>query len=277
MSNNNKDFKTAIEFLRAKHFWGISWSKEEVFVAIEDSILFLSKENTVTQLVSDVEFRDIHQILFVDGFLYVTNTKNNTINRIDLFDEKIKKIDWICDNVKIGEKIGNHVNSIYCHDNHFYVCFHNWGLRPAEIRKYDKNFDLCEIYKGIGFQNHNIHIENNTLYSLNSQGKNLIKLDLKTKRVKFKKIDTCLYGIPESCSYGRGLARTENNFFIGLSKEAVRDKRNDLAWIIALDNNLNYVDKLCLPEECQLKDIRVISEPDYAHNGIPFPIKGILF
>jgi len=42
--------------------------------------------------------------------------------------------------------------------------------------------------------------------------------------------------------------------------------------LLCHDNDLTYLERVCIPVPSEINDIRVISEVDYAHNGLQFPL-----
>lgn len=70
----------------------------------------------------------------------------------------------------------------------------------------------------------------------------------------------------------RGLAKGAHGFYIGLSAEGTRHQRHGgmPGKLIATDDEFNITDTLDLDGAGQVNEVRLLSELDAAHNGVPF-------
>jgi len=239
-------------------FFGITWNKECIFLSRFDSIICIDQNNEI-KIYKDKTWADLHQIYCLEDKLYVCNTSLGTIEILQIVGENLKKT-----GIKKIENVA-HLNSIYFKDDYFYLCDHN-KQNPSYILKCNKNFDIIDKYENIGFENHNICIMDDFLYTLSSKKGELVKINLTDK--KKEKINISF----NDKSYAKGLAYNNKYFLIGLNQqEPDRDKRTYKSCIVIYDNNLEFVKQIELPELHQIKSIKFFKN-GLCHNGLDFPI-----
>ena len=83
-----------------------------------------------------------------------------------------------------------------------------------------------------------------------------------------------LPGIVKYQHYLRGLARTDGLWLIGVSQAASReDRQYGPSSVLVLDDDFKEVYRINLDQRFgQLMEIRLLSSPDYAHNGVRCPL-----
>lgn len=258
-----------------KAFYGITWTKYHLFLAELEYIL---KFDSSFNIVDRISFTDkklhknfqhagTHQITQHDNKIYTANTNHNLIRVID------SETSEILDSSSCGYKSGedyNHFNSVYHKDEHMYVCAHNHKF-PSFILKMDKEFNVLRKYFDIGTRNHNIYLEDGYIYTLDSLGMCFRRIKEDTEEVK-------IINIKELTDQGqiflRGLARTEEHFFIGITtKESIRkDREKNPSWVLCLNNDFDVVGVMRLPKNTQIQEIRLLKD-DLAHNNpYEFPL-----
>jgi catechol 2,3-dioxygenase-like lactoylglutathione lyase family enzyme len=118
-----------------------------------------SGEKTIKKV--EVAFKGLdngcHQIDFVDDKLFVVDTYNHRVLRLN----SAFKID--AEYYPHGHQLpraaygGPHVNSIYYHDQHFWLIYHNGSLlKRSELVKLDDNFNVIQKWTLNARQAHNI-------------------------------------------------------------------------------------------------------------------------
>ena len=172
--------------------FGITQSEDKIFIASNQNIASFDK-NTLEpiELVSDSGVPNTHQILYRDGYIYRTNTSNDTISRIDITDNteihfSFKQMDRISQIEKIGaaESDDRHINSLLIHDESLYVILHNRSVTNSELFKISLDFSSYELIAKLGYSHHEIVIVGRALYSLASATGDLLELDLDTLEIK---------------------------------------------------------------------------------------------
>jgi len=257
---------TKEECLVPQDFFGVTWSKEYIFLSKNDSIICIDKNNEI-RIFLNKEWKDIHQLYYLRDRLFVCNIDFNTIEVLGVENGNLYKI--------YTQKIENvnHMNSIYFKDNYFYLCVHN-RKDPSYILKCNSKFEIIDKYENIGFENHNIIIEKNFLYTLNSKEGKLVKINLLNKQKESFNISI------DEKSYAKGMAKNKDYFLIGLNQqEPDKDKRKYKSCVVIFDNDVNFVKSIEMPELHQTKVVKFLNG-GMCHNGIDFPIemwkKGII-
>ncbi len=260
---------------RYHDFYGITW--DEKFICITERtlrhaeiLIFNGELKLEVKGLLTIEIFDAHQIFYKNNKLYVTNPRKNEIVIKEENDEGklvCRAVSW-----KEPEDTYLHLNSIWCDGQRFYVVEHRKKKQPKRIKILDLDFNpLGEIdispespqsvqLRGL----HNIYIESSFLYTCSPEG--LLQVDLLAKNSKN------VVRSPKGL-YMRGLARTKDYFFLGLSEMKGRGERDggDSA-VLVVDNQFKLVAKLFLRDTGGLHDIRAVDSLDLAHNGIKCPI-----
>lgn len=238
--------------------YGITWD--------EKSRLYLGSNRLgaggVDQWTSDFRnvieigrpIHDIHQILWRDGMLYVTNTAENTL---DIFGkEEIERHSWAEQDDDI------HLNSVWVDNGLIWVVEHRRGVMPARIRAFDEDWNLVRTEKFFKLPTdcnwglHNIYVENDILYTLS------------TTLFLMRNLETGKESRIEFGGYLRGLARGDNFWLVGKSRLAKRQNRNSgNGSVLVLDNKFEIVDEIMLPDCGQVQEVRLLNG-DRAHNDL---------
>jgi len=246
-------------------FYGVTWNKDFLYVSKKGSILKIDEDFCVEELYKIDMKRDvIHQIVCYDDKIYITNTEYGAVDIFDLKTRNSKKIE-LCPEKKNGS---DHFNSIFKRDEFFYTYHHNRS-NPSFARKYDKDFSLIDEYLSVGSQGHNVYVEDNIMYSLDSRHSRINIYDT----IKKKMVGPIVVNFNGGSYFLRGFAKTKDNFYIGSTTHTSsggKDRDTSPGWIVRYDNSMKYVDFFEYSRKGQIREIRVISEIDYAHNNIGF-------
>jgi len=209
-----------------------------------------------------------HQITCApDGRIVCTNTGRNCVTVIDLvrpsyFQEaRISENRW--DRISPGQQDGDHLNSVFFHGDRLYVIAHrfNRGSCLAEFSYPDLAL-LSTRPCGDRRQLHNIWVTDEMqMIACDSAAGALIELN--TDRVLWTS------GLP---IYLRGLAATETIVILGESGRTKRDlRRTSVSGLWVLDRQTwKALDYLCLGPYGAVNEVRILDEPDLAHNASPF-------
>lgn len=242
------------------NYYGVSWSEDSIFFSTPKKIYKKSKEGLVCREVSGCN--DFHQILYSDNIVYGTITNTNELCLLD--GESLD----VVDRLDLSSFGNHHLNSVYFYNNEIYVCFHNDG--PSEIIKISSDGREIERFLGVGSKNHNIYIEDGMLYTINSAFGRFCMYDLKRK----KEVKSSMLAVPgySSHKFGRGLGRFGDYFIVGANDMGSREDREcGLSHFVMFDRDLNVVDCRKTNVRSQVKDLRIVSEIDLAHNNVAFP------
>lgn len=251
--------------LGTAHYDGITWDEDNIFVSATIDTKYLirlfSKSFEPVGILDDGDLHETHQIFWLDGKLYCTNTG---LNRIEVWDGKEwADYAWIRSTCDI-----DHINGIWSDGDRLYVSeFGNRGeaKKPSAIKTFDKEFRmLSDVAIGRGI--HNVYLENDCLYTFQSWIPRIVRYSLQDNSMSFFNLNNVKDGLI------RGLARTKDYWYVGVSRwETERDKRHvGDAVVLRLDNKFEEIDRIILPDFGPVCDIRVIDELDLAHNGIEF-------
>jgi hypothetical protein len=259
-------------------YYGITWDEERLYLVARGA----PPERV---LVFDRDFRPLdpppfkmggepHQCLWLDGTLYVTDTTNN---RVLSWDGKCIETVFFVD--APYKKEPEHLNSIWSDGDLIYVLAHRKERRPKRVYVLDREFALLDILPmdfhclAAGAMSnglHNVYVENGRLYTLGPSV--VLALDLVKGKTDVKQLPT----VEPFKHYLRGLARTEELFYIGVSNVAARPGRDYGSARILIQERMNsnrLAGEIVLDERCgQVLEIRALDEPDLAHNGVTCPL-----
>jgi hypothetical protein len=265
-----------IHLIRQGACYGLTWNESEIFVFQRGHpkhrtlIWCFNKQLQHVRDISAFSVARVHQAWYdpPTDRVYITNTD---YNRIEIWDQTTG--DFGSFNYTGTEKNLNHLNTIYRHGNFLYICEHN-GKREykTRIKKINENFEVVDSYE-IGNEGHDIYIENNLLYSCMSLDRTLVIYDMDTHNI----IEEKEFHLPyrNFRDYPRGLAVGKDYMVIGHSCWGTPlERKDDRAGYITIINkkSLEIVDTIRLPRVNQIFSIRLMSELDQAHNGIPFGV-----
>jgi hypothetical protein len=242
----------------------------------------------IRQLAGGKYLKNAHQILYTGGKLYVCNTAADYIEMFDGSKAPVRVAGEGCTGPL------PYLNSIWYDRNAelFYLAEHRQYNPPPRVSIYDRawnkvetiilDFDLSwgdEIGGVIGYGIHNVYVEDNRLWTLCARGV-MAYMGLDSRLLAFYSPQKRLHLTPHQVmveDFGerlllRGLARTSNFWYIGVSGLKVRAERetgNGEVWM--LDSDLEIVDTIYLEGIGQIYDVRVLDERDYAHNELLYP------
>lgn len=261
VDTNNQEITDPFPEFLAKTFspYGISWNQDYLFVALrphgglgfERIGVFDKQFNFVKEIVKDkMKFSDLHQILFYDGKLWVCSPGRNQITIVDP-DTGSYEI-WLPNSdmetvVKDGRppRDYNHFNSIWIKGDRLYLVAHNFE-RPAEIWEF--TYPQRELVKktSVGKCAHNVFVDGGKITTLNSK---------------------------DNEYYKRGLARSKYYEFTGSSSyiENREERQKSLQGSVQVINRkdgLSVVEKEIPINKGEVYEIRLLNEPDLAHNEI---------
>jgi len=260
-------------------FYGITWSPEEIYVVAGPDVLTFDKDFNPTGKLPFHDLWGAHQCYWWDGKVYVFQSPTNEIFVWD--GKEVTTLPYPYFKKGIEDP---HLNSMWCDDNFFYVAEHWQQELPKIIRVFDLDWnpvttvEIEEEAFGEGGHSgiHNVYWEGGYIITL---GPGVIICARSQDLTVGIGVDVRGYeGLPNLTftSYLRGLARTNSNFYVGVSQLAGRDQRHlgGDAMVLKLDDSLGLEDVILLKDTGQLCDIRCIDPLDHAHNRVPCPYKG---
>jgi len=167
--------------------FGIAQSEDHIFIASNTNIVrFNNKTFEPIDLVCNTGVINTHQIAYCQGYLYRTNTSNDTISRINLnsleethFSFKdMSIIDSLDKPINHSDNDNHHINSLLIHEDQIYVMAHNNNVRESEVFRLTLDFKEIHSVAKLGRCHHEIIIDNGLLYSLDTSRGELIILNL---------------------------------------------------------------------------------------------------
>jgi len=262
-------------------YYGITWDDRSIYVVARGSMpsRMLAFDSHMRPILAppfinmgSEGYSGPHQALYSRGVLYVVNTQRN---RVECWDgEVVFNLNWAP-----TYKDRDHINSIWREPQAgtLWITEHRKTKRPKKIRVLEADHTLLStieldpdflsaglVYTGI----HNVYIEDGILYTLGPS--QVVTYDLDTLEVDA----IPLAGVIKGEHYLRGLARSDDHFYIGASRASPRDGRAEGASRILVTNDrFGVLEANCLSEDYgALYEIRLVDLPDRAHNGLPCPL-----
>lgn len=264
-------------------YWGVTWGEDRFYVGIRchegrvgNNAMQVYGRNLKLKKVHPLPgVNQMHQIFYWDGYVYIANTDFDTV--VKWKPNGRQEVVYKASNARRDTK---HVNSVWCDGKNFYVCEHTG--RPSRVRKFDLGWKLLKTW-GIGREIHNVYIEGGKLYVNSSHYNGIIIRDLETgKDRKITAAGKWGWSPPEvgksfrKVAYTRGLARTRDSFFVGLSAVLPRDERyRGPSAVLEFDGNMEFRRKIEFQRTGGLYDVRSMGQLDRAHNRIPAPWDGV--
>lgn len=249
------------------HYHGITWdNKGTLYLSGAEKFHYVLHRFHVPGMVElpllEGDLHETHQMIWIKGLLYVTNTGKN---RVDVWDGRR----WATKAWNPSPCDIEHVNAIWCDGTYVYVGEHGQKtLRGSIARKCEMGTleQVDEIH--IGPNIHNVYVENGYMYNITSSA------DANQCGILCTNVDTGdteLIPLPQCKEMLlRGLARTEQGWYIGVSKwEVWRDSRHQGdSVVIRLNEDFEEVDRIVFPNHGPVCSVRVVGAQDKAHNGI---------
>ena len=248
-----------------KHYYGLTWNDEYIFTCGQSIEMFDKDFNKIEEWNGGA---DLHQCLWANNKLHICTTREDAVSILDIETGKAHPVEPAnCD----------HLNSIFFKDKKFYCCIHGnckttqclQGLKAypdaqhSQIVEFDLSFKETNRWRTVGHGNHNVFVQDGFIYTLNSVFGKLMKINMETDI----RIDVDLKIDDAPPIFPRGLARNDDYFFIGASHQASREDRSGIVgYIIALDNDLNFIDYFELPDFHHVREVRLVNQVDYAHS-----------
>jgi hypothetical protein len=255
------------------NFFGITWNEDEIYMVegghAGHSLYHRFDGNLKRKgrLPIGKSIGDPHQIYWWDGKLYIASAWQDTVFIWD--GEAIRNIYW----KKAGE--GNqHINSIWCDGEFFYVVEHRKRAMPKRVQVFDMDFKPLHkiVIPNDSFKKrtphgiHNVYIENGILYTCSPKA--FVWHNMASGESKPLQPSPWV----RAAHYVRGLARVSGKWFVGLSEIKPRHERGEGdSAILVLNDDLEKIDLFHLQDTGGLNDIRAIDGPDLAHNRIECP------
>jgi hypothetical protein len=175
--------------------FGITSGEGKIFAA-SNYVIQAFDENTLEPLevVSTSGVPNVHQILYHNGYIYRTNTSNNTISRIHLaskeevhysFDTMSRVDSYVVPDTHedVLDTDTMHINHVAVHEEKLYVLAHNRGVKPSDVFVMDLDLTSAKEFVSLDYRNHNLLFDNGKLYSLGTQNGYLVTVDLDTLSV----------------------------------------------------------------------------------------------
>jgi len=253
--------------------YGITWDKNQLYLGLrrhpyisEQSIGVFDDQFEFVKRLPTKDLDDIHQIIYHDEKIYITNTRHE---RVDIVDKDYNQSQLIYTG---KPQKGLHLNSVWINDDKIYLVEHRrsagsrvrilYGYDPATTIRTTRTID---IGKGV----HGVYEEDNFLYVCSSERNKILRYDLDTKKTEI--VVNFAEFIKGHC---RGICRTKDKWYIGMSMTGPKASRHQLkgSAVFVLDNNFEILEHIKLKKTYgQLNELRIVDETDYAHNQIPFP------
>lgn len=251
-------------------YYGITWDKQKEIIYVvgsepdvEDGHYLKTKICRLTPngnfidyipVADNMKFSGAHQIHYYGGFIFVADTLNNCVRKIDpnTGDGQTLKVDI----ERFGEDF-NHINSVWVDDHYIYVMGRSLDGVISMLYIFDRDscIKLSSIKQGM------------------SGCHNITKLW--NQRVTLSGYRSALVGEKDEVlikvkHFTRGLSIIDDYIFIGQSVIAKRLERlNSNAGWISIHNSKNgsYIGNITLHNVGQIHEIRCLNQKDYAHQS----------
>jgi DNA-binding beta-propeller fold protein YncE len=188
-SSHIPDEDRALKFLP----FGITSGEGKIFVASNYNIAAFDKDTyEYIETISTSGVPHVHEITYNDGYIFRTNTSNDTISRINVSTKEeihfsFKTMDreetltYPSDTRNLMDVI--HLNAVTVDGDNVYVLAHNRYQKRSEVFVMDKDLTSATKLVDLDYAQHDIIIHNGKLFSFGSQRGVLTIVDLDTLRV----------------------------------------------------------------------------------------------
>ena len=249
------------------HPYGIDCDDSYLYIAGHNKMCRFDRNDfNIVEKVDVPLFSNTHQIVKDGDILYVANTETDTLGIYNLKTNDYKFLSTIdfrfvrepdkikYNSIDIVEQDKTHLNSLFNYDNKIYFCLHNKANSKSDFYFLDKETHLVEFIISEGVCCHGIYIKDNILYTLSTNEKSLVNINLLTKEVKSHKLKVTFD------TFIRGLTFYNGKLLIGCSVNFKCAESNKMyANIISFDIETNKIEKfLDLPEIKFISDLKVI-------------------
>jgi hypothetical protein len=249
-----------VTLLRKGEFYGIAIHDQNVFVFQRNKnqngyiVRFKKDLSDLTDpvIITDQLDWGCHQMDWFDGYLYLTDTFDNSIIKLDEDGEILERF-YPVGELTEGRESSNyaHINSLFFEKGEVFLLFHNDTSktgRNTEIVKTNRDFVVNMRHVTKASHGHNIVCFKDDLYYCDSQSKTLMKNDHKLFQADL---------------FTRGLSILEQFIVLGGSEYAQREDRNNVKGkIYILDHRGNLKIDFTIPGMVQ--EIRCLTQKDYA-------------
>jgi hypothetical protein len=178
--------------------FGITTGEGKIFVASNYNIVAFD-ENTYQYIetISTSGVPHVHEITYSDGYIFRTNTSNDTITRINVSTKEeihfsFKTMDREATLTYPSDPKNTmdtfHLNAVTVDGDNVYVLAHNRYQKRSEIFVMDKDLTNATKLANLDYACHDILIHDGKLYSFGSQRGMIVTMDLATNRVSKKYI-----------------------------------------------------------------------------------------
>lgn len=241
------------------YYFGIT--SKDTTIALTHSLGYLQFFKEQSKPTKTIEhLHEPHQAEWIEDKILVANTGRNCVTVFnsqgewvqDIFFNEVKR------DIKNGEKLGNHFNSVHKVGDRVYVLAHN-NNRPSEL--WELTWPDLKI---IGSQISNAAWAHN----LWSSDQGLVICDSKAGSLYEVTSGKAIWQSDQEGLITRGLAVNKEMIFIGYSQHSERKERywnNGGVWIVDRQS-LRTLDKISLPGAGQVYDIRLVGVLDECHN-----------
>lgn len=252
------------------HYHGITWdNRHKLYVSCVDEFQYMIRRfnmdsgEELPPLLKG-QLHETHQIFWFKGLLYMTNTGKNRVEVVNTANPKSEpwSMAWNPSPCDL-----DHINAIWVDaDGVVYVAEHG---QKREIGSMVRMCDLTLNELATYHTRHNIHnvyAEDGWVYNLTSPHDGNSAGLLRTDAHGVERIDFPEWGK----SLLRGLARTQDNWYIGMSRWE-RDRSNRAvgdAVVVQLDNSFQEVDRITMEDFGPVCSVRALGVVDLAHNRI---------
>jgi hypothetical protein len=258
-------------------YYGITWDHENIYVGSRRRNpgtvrVFDERLNLKGRLPLTFIGDDPHQLFCTLNTLYIADRDHMRVLEWSL---GLQHESWHVDTVS-----DQHINSIW-YSHPYYLILEHRQDRPSkrlqivwDMRTVHKNVDFYVGQQNVqtGYGVHNVYLEGGRLITLAPYE----VVTLENFRIHQGVYDSVgkhrLEGVEPEKHYMRGLAATADAFFFGVSNQGPRSQRGEGdTFIVKVNRELQAVGQLVLPDTGQVLEVRVVGEPDFAHNMLRCP------
>lgn len=247
-------------------YYGIAFNENHIFVGARNnnnneatteedrqqetgSILVFDHDlNLTDEIISPFAMRDIHQVYYLDGKLFIACSFDNMVAIYDF--QKWEK--WYP--LEKHNEDYYHFNSINSYNNVLMVLAHNWNREPSQILFFDKNnLKFLDEIK-LGYQAHNIWLEGKHLFTCDSANNQIINTN------GFQK---------NADGFLRGASILDDFKIIG-STELIIERQDRIyagSEIYLFDKFWKGIKKISIKNEGQILEIRCPGSSDMNYNS----------
>jgi len=247
-------------------YYGIAYSHNAIFIAARNSndcfdylgrqhnengeiLVFDFTMKQVGSLRAPFPLRDMHQILYSDGKLWITCSFDNMVA---VFDFRHWQRWYPSEDERERGKDIHHFNSLYRAGRDFYVLGHNFGASDIWRFSYP-GLQLKEKIR-LGNQAHNIWLDGQELYTCDSQYGLVVGNHASRNTIG---------------GFSRGAVMTADRIYIGTSDVAERESRDQVSSrIVVFDRKWRLVDEWIIDGHGQLLDMRIPGVEDQCVPGM---------